>query len=107
MRRLSLAVLSVAILVATPGAASAPQSWTVDYADEVVLHSEGAVGAFCVPVGPVLAAAPQPRFGEFVCEVNSAGGPRYPLAIQPNTTTTYTALDPRKPRPAGTVRTGG
>src|SRR5262249_18372480 len=79
-----------------------------ELAGDNVLQNEGAVGAFCDPVGPVVVrSSPNARFGEFVCEVDAAGGQRYPLGIQPTSNTTYRALDPGKARPAGTTRTRG
>src|SRR5262249_17927184 len=80
-----------------------PVAWTPDYAGQVLLDAEGAAGVLCEPVGPVLARTGQPRYGEFVCEVDTAGGPRHSIAIQPRSGTTFVILDPHKPRPAGSI----
>jgi len=51
----------------------------------------------------VLIHSPDPRYGEFVCEVDGADGTNSILALKPRTATEFTILDPRKPRPAGTT----
>src|SRR5262245_57432858 len=107
LRRWMWLGVALAAVVACGASAAAPQAWTVDYAGQVVLQTEGSVGAICEPVGPVLIRSSNPRYGEFICEVDTAGGPRYPLGIQPTSNTTYRPLAPGKPRPAGTTHTGG
>jgi len=51
----------------------------------------------------VLVNSPDPRYGEFVCQVDGADGTSSILALKPKTATEFAILDPRKPRPAGTT----
>src|SRR5262249_3196929 len=88
---------------ATPPRAAGPVSWTRDYAADQARDRAAALGVLCDPIGPVLVDSPDPRYGEFVCQVDEAGGASSILALKPKTATEFTILDPRKPRPPGTA----
>jgi hypothetical protein len=93
-------VVVAALVVAGAGAGAQPESWTIDYAGQVVLQQTSQADAQCEPVGPALAPS---RYGEFICAVVDGSGQQYALALQPLTDTTYRELSPSKPRPAGST----